>query len=99
ATLPISPPEPSAGGIDRTIPQLNPARFGSPERAALAARRRYVFSVASCAMCHGSDGSGGLKISWKPVGTLWVGKITPDSAPGIRPRSDAESARATRPGA
>jgi len=97
-TLRIIPPEQIAGGIDRTIPQLNPARFGSPERAALAARGRYVFSVASCAMCHGSDGSGGLKISWKPFGTLWVRNITPDSATGIGAWSDAEIARAIRAG-
>src|SRR5205809_446145 len=97
-TLRIIPPEQIAGGIDRTIPQLNPARFGSPERAALAARGRYVFSVASCAMCHGSDGSGGLKISWKPFGTLWVRNITPDSGSGIGAWSDAEIARAIRAG-
>jgi len=97
-TLRIIPPEQIAGGIDRTIPQLDPARFASPERAALAARGRYVFSVASCAMCHGSDGSGGLKISWKPFGTLWVRNISPDSGSGIGAWSDAEIARAIRAG-
>src|SRR3989454_1764817 len=91
-SLRIIPPEQIAGGIDRTIPQLDPARFASPERAALAARGRYVFSVASCAMCHGSDGSGGLKINWKPVGTLWGRNNSPDSGSRIRALRDAGNA-------
>ena len=49
-------------------------------------------------MCHGSDGSGGLKNSWKPFCTLWVRNITPDSATGIGAWSDAEIARAIRAG-
>src|SRR5256712_3454925 len=88
-TLRIIPPEQIAGGIDRTIPQLDPARFASPERAALAARGRYVFSVASCAMCHGSDGSGGVEINWEPVRTLWGGDNSPDSGRRVGGLSDA----------
>ena len=32
--------------------------------------------VASCAFCHGPNGSGGFKLSWRPIGTLWVRNIT-----------------------
>ena len=97
-TLGVIPPEQIAGPIAKLIPQPSPAVLGSPERAALAARGRYVFSVASCAMCHGLDGSGGLKVDWKPFGTLWVRNITPDSATGIGRWSDPEIARAIRAG-
>src|SRR2546425_3692336 len=50
-TLRVIPPEQIAGGIERTIPQLDPARFASPQRAAPASPGRYVFSAASCALC------------------------------------------------
>jgi len=96
--LSVIPPEQIAGAIARAIPQPNLAASESPERAALAARGRYLFAVASCAMCHGMDGSGGLKISWRPFGTLRVRNITPDSATGIGAWSDAEVARAIRSG-
>ena len=69
----------------------------NPERAALAARGRYLFAVASCAMCHGPDGSGGLKVSWLPFGTLWVRNVTPTrlpaSAAGAMRKSRAPSGR------
>ena len=97
-TLRVIPPEQIAAGVARAIPQPNPGAFGSREGAALAARGRYVFTVASCAMCHGPDGSGGLKINWKPFGTVWVRNITPDSATGIGAWSDAEIARAIQAG-
>ncbi|HEV2752167.1 MAG TPA: c-type cytochrome [Gemmatimonadales bacterium] len=97
-TLRVIPPEQIAGPIAQAVPQPSPAALGSPERAALAARGRYVFTVASCAICHGADGSGGLKISWAPFGTLWVRNISPDSATGIGTWSDAEIGRAIRAG-
>src|SRR2546422_2302648 len=97
-TLRIIPPEQIAGGIDRTIPQLDPARFADPEPAALAPPRPYAFRVASCAMCHGSDGSGGGENQWKPFGTLWVRNISPDSGSGVGARSAAEIAPALRAG-
>src|SRR3989441_12640873 len=45
-TLRIIPPEQIAGGIDRTIPQLDPAPVARPERAPPAAPRRYGFRLA-----------------------------------------------------
>ena len=38
------------------------------------------------------------KVSWKPMGTLWVRNITPDSETGIGKWSDAEISRAIRSG-
>jgi len=64
----------------------------------MTARGRYVFTVASCAFCHNPDGSGGLKVSWRPFGTLWVRNITPDRETGIGTWSDAAIARAVRSG-
>ena len=100
-TLTVIPPEQIAGPIARSVPQPVLGAGGAPvppERAALAARGRYVFAVASCALCHGTDGRGGLKVSWAPFGTLWVRNITPDSATGIGAWTDAQIARAIRAG-
>jgi mono/diheme cytochrome c family protein len=97
-TLRIIPPEQIASPIARALATPSRAALGSPEHAALVARGRYVFAVASCALCHGTDASGGLKVSWKPLGTLWVRNISPDSATGSAAgatwRSRAPSARA-----
>ena len=97
-TLRVIPPEQIAGPVGRAVPQPNAGALVSPEQAALAARGRYLFTVASCAMCHGTDGSGGLKVSWAPLGTLWVRNITPDSTTGLERWSDAQIARAIRAG-
>jgi mono/diheme cytochrome c family protein len=97
-TLRIIPPEQVAGGLTRAIPEPRATALPSPEGAALAARGRYLFTVASCALCHGPDGAGGLKISWRPFGTLWARNITPDTATGIGAWSDAQLARAMRAG-
>jgi mono/diheme cytochrome c family protein len=97
-TLSVIPPEQIAGPIARAVPEPSPAVLTTPEQAALAARGRYVFAVASCALCHAPDGRGGLKVSWAPFGTLWVRNITPDSATGIGAWSDAQIARAIRAG-
>ncbi len=97
-TLRVIPPEQIAGPVARAIPQPGVTALTNPEQAALAARGRYLFAVASCAMCHGLDGSGGLKVSWLPFGTLWVRNVTPDTATGIGAWSDAEIARAIRAG-
>src|SRR3989449_9598107 len=61
-TLRIIPPGQIAGGIDRTIPQLNPARVASPERAAPAPRGRQGFSAASRAPCPRAGGDGGGEV-------------------------------------
>jgi mono/diheme cytochrome c family protein len=97
-TLRVIPPEQIAGPIARGVPQPKAAALASPEQAALAARGRYLFTGASCALCHGTDGSGGLKVSWAPFGTLWVRNVTPDSATGLGSWSDAQIARAIRAG-
>lgn len=97
-TLRVIPPQQVAGPIAQSVAQPRLAAVGSPEEAALVARGRYVFTVASCAMCHGMDGSGGLKVSWAPFGTLWVRNISPDSVTGLGAWSDAEIARAIRAG-
>jgi mono/diheme cytochrome c family protein len=100
-TLPalrLIPPEEMARAAAAGIPKPNAAPPGSPEQAALVERGRYLFTVASCAFCHGNNGSGGLKVSWRPFGTLWVRNITTDQETGIGTWSDAEMARAIRSG-
>ena len=96
--LRVIPPEQIAANVSGGIPAVNRARVGGAEQAALAERGKYVFAVASCALCHGNNGGGGLKISWKPFGTLWSRNISSDSATGIGQWSDAEIARAVRSG-
>ena len=54
--------------------------------------------MASCAFCHGGNGSGGLKASWRPFGTLWVRNISSDPETGIGKWSDGQIARAIRSG-
>src|SRR5262249_31850076 len=65
--LTVIPPEQIAGGLASQIPTPDPATLKTPEQVALATRGRYIFTIASCALCHGADGSGGLKVSWKPM--------------------------------
>jgi mono/diheme cytochrome c family protein len=96
--LRIIPPEQIAKAVTASIPQPDPATFSSPEQAALVARGRYLFTVASCAFCHGNNGSGGSKISWAAFGTLWTRNISSSLVTGIGAWSDAEMARAIRSG-
>jgi mono/diheme cytochrome c family protein len=96
--LRLMPPEQIAQAVAAGIPRPDPARLGGPEQAALAERGRYLFTVASCALCHGNDGSGGLKFSWRPFGTLWARNITTDRETGIGTWSNADIARAIRSG-
>jgi mono/diheme cytochrome c family protein len=96
--LGVIPPEQIAENVSRGIPTVDRSRFASPEQAALAERGRYVFTVASCALCHENDGGGGKKISWKAFGTLWARNISSDPETGIARWSDAEIARAIRSG-
>jgi mono/diheme cytochrome c family protein len=72
--------------------------MSTPERAALIKRGQYLFTVASCSFCHGNDGRGGSKISWKPFGTLHAENITSDPETGIGEWSDEQIARAIRSG-
>jgi mono/diheme cytochrome c family protein len=96
--LTVIPPEKIVANATAGIPEPGLDAAGSPEQRALALRGRYLFTVASCALCHYNNGRGGLKVSWKPMGTLWTRNITPDPDSGIGKWSDAEIARAVRSG-
>ncbi len=97
--LPFIPPEQINTAVTSTIHLPDPDSFDSPETAALAERGRYLFTVTSCAFCHGNDGAGGLKISSRDaIGTIWVRNISTDKETGIGEWSDAEIARAIRSG-
>jgi mono/diheme cytochrome c family protein len=96
--LRVIPPDEIARTVTASIPRPGPPGTASPEQTALAARGRYLYTVASCALCHGNDGAGGAKISWTAFGTLWARNITPDRDTGIGAWSDREIARAVRSG-
>jgi mono/diheme cytochrome c family protein len=96
--LRIIPPEQIANAVTASIPKPDPATLSSPEQAALVERGRYLFTVASCAFCHGNNGSGGSKISWAAFGTLWTRNISSSPVTGIGAWSHAEIARAMRSG-
>jgi mono/diheme cytochrome c family protein len=95
--LRIIPPEQIIPGATAGLPPGD-LSTGGPERTAMIVRGRYLYAVASCALCHGTKGGGGLKVSWRPMGTLWVRNITPDPETGIGKWSDAEIVRAIRSG-
>ena len=67
------------------------------ERVHMVERGHYLYSV-SCALCHGTDGSGGTPLSWKPSGTLWTRNITAHPQAGVGAWSDRELERAIRSG-
>ena len=67
------------------------------ERVRMVERGHYLYSV-SCAICHGTDGSGGTPISWRPFGTLWTRNITAHPQAGVGPWTDMELERAVRSG-
>jgi len=67
------------------------------ERVRMVERGHYLYSV-SCAICHGTDGSGGTPISWSPFGTLWTRNITAHPHAGVGAWTDAELERAIRSG-
>src|SRR5207248_5210699 len=96
--LTVIPPDQIANGAMAGIPKPDPVSVSGQQQAALVERGRYIFTVASCTLCHGNDGSGGFKISWKPMGTLWARNITPDVDTCLGRWSDAEIARAVRSG-
>src|SRR4030095_7311595 len=64
--------------IASAVPQPDASLVMSAEEAAMVERGRYLFTVASCAMCHGLGSNGGVKVSWAPFGTLWTRNITTD---------------------
>jgi mono/diheme cytochrome c family protein len=96
--LPVIAPDRIAAGATSGIPEPEAALLKTPEQTTLAKRGRYLFTVASCALCHGNDGRGGFKVSWKPMGTLWTRNITSDPDTGLGQWSDPEIARAIRSG-
>jgi mono/diheme cytochrome c family protein len=96
--LRVIPPDEIARTVTASIPRPRATGAASPEQTALAARGRYLYTVASCALCHGNDGAGGAKISWTAFGTLWSRNITPDRETGIGAWNDREIARAIRSG-
>jgi mono/diheme cytochrome c family protein len=67
------------------------------ERVRMVERGHYLYSV-SCAICHGTDGSGGTPISWRPFGTLWTRNITAHARAGVGAWTDAQLERAIRSG-
>ncbi len=91
------PPERIAGPLQRRIPTIDSSALGAV-RTRMAARGRYLFSVAGCAFCHGPRGDGGSKLSWRTYGTRFARNLTSDSTTGIGAWSDAEIARAIRSG-
>ena len=94
----LIPPGIISSAVIGGVPKVDTATLRTPEQAALAERGRYLFTVASCALCHGADGAGGSKISWKPMGSLYSRNLTPDRETGIGSWTDAEIARAIRSG-
>jgi cytochrome c553 len=96
--LQVIPPDQIVAGATAGIPEPKAALLKTPEQAALAKRGRYLFTVASCALCHGNDGRGGFKVSWKPMGTLWTRNITSDPDAGLGKWTDPEISRAIRSG-
>ena len=77
---------------------VTPDTGGMPaERVWMVERGHYLYSV-SCALCHGTDGSGGTPISWKPFGTLWTRNITAHPQAGVGAWTDLELERAIRSG-
>jgi mono/diheme cytochrome c family protein len=96
--LGIIPPEQFANAATANIPEPDYARLGSPEQVALVQRGRYVYTVASCAFCHGGTGGGGNKLSWAAFGSLWTRNISSDPRFGLGRWSDDEVIRAIRSG-
>jgi mono/diheme cytochrome c family protein len=94
----LLPPQQLAAIAAPPPPAPRLSASASPEQAALAMRGRYLYTVTSCALCHGPSAAGGGKISWRPMGTLWTRNITPDPDTGIGRWSDAQIARAIRSG-
>jgi mono/diheme cytochrome c family protein len=95
-SLPGMPPDPLVKAFNAG--QVTPSTGGmSTGRIRMVERGRYLYSV-SCELCHGTDGSGGTPISWKPFGTLWTRNITADLQAGVGAWSEGELERAIRSG-
>ena len=91
---PILPPEEASKGASGGIPRPDVSQAPA-ERAVLVERGRYIFANASCALCHGNDGAGGLKVNGD-FGTIFAANISTAilaSAPGATPRSPVHPQR------
>jgi mono/diheme cytochrome c family protein len=96
--LPIIPPQEIAKTALGEVYVPKPDQFGSPEHKAMLERGRYLYTVASCALCHEGNGAGGAKVNWRPFGSLWVQNLTSDRKFGLGDWSDDEITRAIRSG-
>ena len=95
-SIPGMPPDPIVKAVNAG--DVTPDTRGMPaERVRMVERGHYLYSV-SCAICHGTDGSGGTRISWKPFGTLWTRNITSHPKAGVGAWTDRELERAIRSG-
>jgi mono/diheme cytochrome c family protein len=94
--LGVLPADMVANGAVREVPQPDTSGL-SREQAALVERGRYLFTSASCVLCHLADGAGGLKLSGLP-GTLFTSNISSHPTAGVGAWSDPEIARAVRSG-
>lgn len=92
------PPEVIAKPVLATIHEPDQATFRSPEQGAMVMRGQYLFTIASCAMCHQGNGEGARKTSWSPAGTRWSRNISSHPTNGIGAWTDAALARAIRSG-
>lgn len=92
------PPEVVANPVLATVHEPDPATFRNEQHAALVRRGKYLFTIASCAMCHQGTGEGARKTSWAPAGTRWSRNISSHPTNGIGAWSDAAIARAVRSG-
>ncbi len=95
---PLLPPAQIVQAATSGIPAPDPATLNSPEQAALVARGQYLFTTASCALCHTSNGAGGQKNNIQGMGSVWSRNLTSDPVTGLGAWSDAEIARAIRSG-
>jgi mono/diheme cytochrome c family protein len=94
--LDMLPAEPLIRTFNVALPMPVGANF-APNTVAVLQRGRYLYGVASCAYCHGSDGSGGKKISATTFGTIWMPNLTPHET-GVSEWSDAALLRALASG-
>ena len=96
--LPMIPPQEIAKTALGEVYVPKPGQFGTPEHKAMLERGRYLYTVASCALCHEGNGAGGAKVNWRAFGSLWVRNLTSDRKFGLGSWSDDEIARAIRSG-
>jgi cytochrome c553 len=87
------PAAPMIGAFARDIPAVGSELVDAPS----ANRGRYLFAVSSCAFCHGGGGSGGNKVSWSTLGTVWSANLTPHPT-GLGHWTDEQILRVLRSG-